>query len=86
MKPDESQITNSEIWRSVFLAVAIAGLSTIFILRIWDEWFAVVLLGYALFFMGGYFWLPWKGRIGYAISAGALFGIILPLLLRVMKH
>lgn len=86
MAPDDSQISNSEIWRSAFLAVAIAGVSTIAILRIWDEWFALVLVGYGLFFMGGYIWLPWKGRIGYAISAGLLFGLLAPLLVRMLGH
>ena len=78
------QISNSEIWRSVFLAIAIAAVSAIVILKIWDEWFGFILLGYVLVFMGGYFWLPWKGRIGYTISLGLLFGLLGPLLVRMM--
>ena len=78
----QSQLTNSEIWRSAFLAIAIAAVSTIVVLRIWDEWFGFVLLGYALIFMGGYMWLPWRGRIGYPVSVGLLFGIVIPLAVR----
>lgn len=82
----ESQLSNSEIWRSVFLAIATAAVSAVLILRIWDEWFGFVLLGYVLFLMGGYFWLPRKGRVGYAMSVGLLFGLLAPLLVRMLKH
>jgi hypothetical protein len=81
----ESQLSNGEIWRSVFLAIATAAVSAIVILRIWDEWFALVLLGYGLIFMGGYMWLPWRRRIGYAISLGLLVGILIPLLARMVR-
>ena len=79
-----SQISNSEIWRSIFLAIAIAGVSAIVILKILNEWFALILASYGLFFIGGYIWLPWKGRIGYTISVGLLFGLLGPLLVRMM--
>ena len=86
MAPDNSQISNSEIWRLTFLAVAIAAVSAVVILRIWDEWFALVLAGYGLLFLGGYIWLPWRGRMGYAISVGLLFGLLAPLLVRMLRH
>jgi hypothetical protein len=68
------------------LAVAITASLAIFILHVWDKWSGFVLLGYAMFLTGGYMWLPWRGRIGYAISVGALFGTLIPLVVLMARQ
>jgi hypothetical protein len=79
------RLSNKEILLFSSLALAVAAASTTMILSVWDEWFALVFLGYVMFFVGGYMWLPWRGRIGYAVSFGMLFGILVPLLVHIVS-
>ena len=65
----------------ILLAIAIAAGLTVLILMTWDQWFGFVALGY-LFLLSGYMWLPWKGRVGYPIAVGILFGTVIPLGIR----
>ena len=77
-----SQATDTsyrDVWLAALVAVVVATSLTILILKAWDQWLGFLVLGYAVLLFGGYMWLPWKGRVGYPVAIGILFGAVIPL-------
>jgi len=73
-------IANS-IWAGIGVALVTAAVIASLIIRYVQDWLAVIVLIYAIYFMGGFLWLSHRRLLGSSFSIGMLLGLLVPLAL-----
>ena len=77
----QARSITSSIWAGIGVALITAAVIASLIMRYWHDWLAVIVLIYAIYFMGGFLWLSHRRLLGSSFSVGMLLGLLAPLAL-----
>ena len=75
----------TRFWLLAILSLMIAGLLSYFVVTLWEQWSAVIILAYAVYVLGAVSWMPSRTPVGNAISAGVAFGLFIPIVIWLLQ-